>query len=359
MHLYKIDLINFKNHPKSYFEFIEGVNCITGSNGVGKTNLLDAVYYLSMTKSAFTASDQQNIKMGSSFFAIHSQVNSSGKSYRLSCTYEENKGKNILIDKKLQNPKSEHIGRFPLALISPYDTDIIRGGSEIRRKFVDVYISQTNKNYLSDIISYNRLLKQRNALLKKMFEENKKDFSLVDVYNQQLLPLNIRISNVRKAYLAKFIPWFSDIYQKLTNNLEKVNINYESHTNDSDFEQQFLDSFKTDLQAQRTTLGIHKDDLEFLMNDVPVKKYGSQGQQKSYVLSLKIAQHFNLREDTGIRPFLLLDDIFDKLDEARITNLIKLIGTKEVGQIFITDARPERSAAILYEAGIDYKEIRL
>ena len=338
----KLTVWNFKNYEHEEFLFSKAINLIKGLNGSGKTNLLDAIHYLSLTRSAFTTIDNLNIKTGKPFFSIQSQIISNEKTHVVFCNYVKGQKKEIKIDKVLYPKASDHIGKFPCILITPYDTDIIREGSLERRKFFDTLISQINHTYLQNLIEYNHYLKQRNIYLKEFAQNNKVDNNLLDFYNLKLIALAKIIHVVRKDFIEEFKGIFSKFYAFISSENDDVSLKYESHCQESDFEEKFLSSLERDIILQRTSIGTHKDDFVFKINQVPLKNFGSQGQQKSYVISLKIAQHQIIKLKKGFSPVLLLDDIFDKLDDQRINKFLELISSDIFGQIFITDASIDR-----------------
>jgi DNA replication and repair protein RecF len=343
MYLEKISLLNFKNYEELALTFSSQVNFFTGSNGSGKTNLLDAIYYLSFSKSALNSTDSQNIKHGSDFFMIQGNYMRKGKKDQVQCNFSLGQKKVLQLNKTNYDKFSEHIGQFPSVLISPYDTDLIREGSEERRKFFDAILSQIDHLYLNEIIKYNQILKQRNSLLKQFNEKNYVDKDLLDSYDIPLLKSGNYIYNRRKAFLAGFIPVFLTHYQNLSEKKETVTLAYFSQLEAESFEKDFMNSIKKDIAVQRTTRGVHRDDFIFKIGDHPLKSLGSQGQQKSFVIALKLAQFDIIKKDKGVKPLLLLDDIFDKLDDKRINKLMQMVADHSFGQLFITDARIERS----------------
>ncbi|WMJ71749.1 DNA replication/repair protein RecF [Cytophagaceae bacterium ABcell3] len=344
MYLEKLNLLNFKNYDEAELVFSQGINIFTGPNGSGKTNILDAIYYLAITKSAFNAQDAMSIKEGEKFFMVNGVFNKNNTAYRVACSVKQGQKKVVQVDKVPYDKISSHIGKFPVVIITPYDTDLIREGSEGRRKFIDNMISQTDSSYLSVLLQYNHVLKQRNSLLKLSASKSEvPDRNLFDIYDRQLLALGQEVYQKRTAFIAGFEPIFYDKYLDIANNKEEVSLTYSSQRSDPYFEKKFYDSFQKDVILQRTRMGVHRDDLIFSVNEKPVKNYGSQGQQKSYVTALKLAQYEMIKNILNIKPILLLDDIFDKLDEFRISKLLKMVTEGQAGQIFITDARIEKS----------------
>ncbi|MDN5204451.1 DNA replication/repair protein RecF [Fulvivirgaceae bacterium BMA10] len=346
MRLENLSLTNFKNYEILEIDFQREVNCIVGINGSGKTNLLDAIHYLSLTKSAFNSIDSQNIKHENDFFSVRGRFVLHEKVYSLQCSLKNRQKKIFKVDGKPYEKISEHVGRFPVVLINPNDTDLIREGSEIRRRFVDSIVSQMDHNYLLDLIKYNHVLKQRNSLLKKFSETNTFDKDLIEPFDLQLLSVGRRIFEKRQSFLTSFKPLFKTHYDNLSEKREETSIKYHSDLLSTNFKEDFLNNIKKDLALQRTTAGIHKDDFLFEINNFPLKKFGSQGQQKSFVIALKLAQFDLIKEKKGFVPILLLDDIFDKLDDLRINKLMEMLINESFGQVFITDARPERTQRI-------------
>lgn len=338
MILKSLRLSSFKNHENSNFEFGDGINCILGKNGIGKTNLLDAIYYLSFSKSAVGSQDRFAIAHDKPAFTIHGSYDE----ITIAIQSEKGKSKTIKIDGKEPEKLSDLIGKVPLVIILPDDTGMIKEGSDERRKFFDGAISQFDKEYLESLIQYNKLLKQRNSLLKQ--SENKKlNTKLIETYDDQLVPLSIKISNKRNELQKAFLPFLKANYKELHDGSESPRIEFKTHVVEG-FEDQFKSGLQKDLIMQRTLLGSHRDDFVFLLDGEPIKKFGSQGQQKTFIVALKLALYDFLFERTKKKPLLLLDDIFDKLDDSRISMLVALLkDPKRFGQIFISDARNDRS----------------
>jgi DNA replication and repair protein RecF len=352
MLLRRLHLLNFKNYAELQVEFSPAINGITGQNGSGKTNLLDAIYYLSTTKSAFHSNDQFTTRFGEPFFMAEGEfVHPEEEPLRVQLSVQEGKGKVLKVNRQEYERMSTHIGRFPCVLVTPNDTDLIREGSEGRRKFFDGVIAQADHEYLDQLLRHNRLLQQRNGLLKQFAERNYFDRSMVEVYDAQLLPILSFLAQKRQGYLQAFLPVFLSHYQFISGGNEEVLLRYESEVNDPGFAGQFRDNLPRDLAAQYTTKGIHKDDYGFEINGRSVKKFGSQGQQKSFVIALKLAQFDFVAQWKGTKPLLLLDDIFDKLDDLRIQKLMQLMANGVFGQVFLTDARPERTNQIFKATG--------
>jgi DNA replication and repair protein RecF len=355
----KLTMLNFRNYEHVEFNFSPSVNLLTGLNGSGKTNMLDAIHYISLTRSAFNKQESNNVRMGTDFFSIRAQVSLKEEEYQVLCSFTNKEGKVLKVNKNICKKVSEHIGRFPVVLITPYDTDLIREGSEGRRKFFDAIISQLNPAYLKDLIVYSQLLKQRNAVLRSFYETGKTDLSLLEYFNKEMLRIGKDIFEARDKFMGEFIVLFYDNYQFLTSSSEEISLSYASEQRKATFEQEFIESLDRDIQFQRTTKGIHKDDYIFTIYGKSLKNYGSQGQQKSYILALKIAQYQLMIKYKGFKPVLLMDDIFDKLDTERISRLLALVSSSGFGQLFITDARIERSETYLREISSDLRIFKI
>jgi len=359
MYLQKISLLNFKNIESQSFDFQQKINCFVGNNGVGKTNVLDAIYYLSFAKSYFNSVAGHNIRHGEDFFMIEGDYVLNERSEKIVCSLKRGQKKVLKRNGKSYDKFSEHIGQLPLVIISPADRDLVTEGSDTRRKFIDGVISQQNKKYLQDLLSYNKVLSQRNALLKYFAANRTFDALNLSVYDDQLCEYGARIYKVRKAFLEKFIPIFNEKYQIISGDKELVNLLYKSQLNDFSMKDLLEKSLTKDKIIQYTTSGIHKDDLSFDIGDYPIKKFGSQGQQKSYLIALKFAQFEFIKQQSNVVPILLLDDIFDKLDENRVSQIIDLVNNDEFGQIFITDTHSERTENILKQGSKEYQIFKL
>lgn len=359
MYLKKISLVNFKNIESQSFDFQEKINCFVGDNGVGKTNVLDAIYYLSFSKSYFNSVAIQNIKHGEGFFMIEGDYLLNDRNERIICSLKKGQKKVLKRNDKAYGKFSDHIGQFPLVIISPADRDLVTEGSDTRRKFIDGVISQQNKSYLQDLIAYNKVLSQRNALLKYFAANRTFDALNLSVYDEQLSNYGTKIYTVRKEFLAAFIPIFNQKYQIISGDKEQVNLNYKSQLHDFLMQDLLSKSVEKDKILQYTTSGIHKDDLSFEIGEYPIKKFGSQGQQKSYLIALKLAQFEFIKQQSNVTPILLLDDIFDKLDENRVSQIIDLVNNNEFGQIFITDTHSERTENILQQGNKEYQIFKL
>ncbi|UOQ73383.1 DNA replication/repair protein RecF [Hymenobacter cellulosilyticus] len=345
MILETLHLLFFKNYDEATLQLSPHINCFIGDNGSGKTNLLDAIHYLALTKSAFTSSDAQSIKQGEEFFVVKGRFCTPPDDVRetIQCSLRAGQKKAVTHNKQAYDRISDHIGRFPVVLISPYDTDLIRQGSEERRRYFDSLISQLNHEYLELLIQYNHILRQRNALLKQAADRQGYDRDYLLVIDEQLAPVGTQLVELRQQFLADFTPIFQRHYQQLADSREEVTLDYKSQLPDADFLHLLRTFERKDLALQRTTVGPHKDDFVFLMDGVSVKNYGSQGQQKSYAIALKLAQFEIAATRKQHKPILLLDDIFDRLDEKRITRLLQLVADQTFGQVFLTDTHLERT----------------
>lgn len=350
MWLKHLSLLNFKNYQESTLTFIPETNAFAGNNGAGKTNLLDAIHYLSLCKSYFNPVDSQHIKKGEEFFMIQGEFEKDELPSTISCSLKKNQKKQFKRNKKDYPRLADHIGQFPLVMISPNDHIIITEGSEERRKFVDNVISQTDNQYLDTLIAYNRVLLQRNALLKKAKAEYSLDLGLLEVMNLQLVSIGEKIFERRKRFMDEFHPEFVKYYAYLSDESEEVALLYESPLQTESFLNLLQLNLEKDRILERTTQGIHKDDLNFTIHEaMSLKKFGSQGQQKSFLIALKLAQYAFLKKNKQLNPILLLDDIFDKLDANRTKKLMKLVADDEFGQLFITDTDAERLRKIFDE----------
>ena len=354
MKLKNLRLLNFKNHLDSSWEFNNRVNCFVGDNGSGKTNILDAIYYLSLTKSYFNSSDSTSINFNSEYFTIKGSFIRENSFSNIVCNVKDGFPKSVKNNDKKYKRFSDHIGNYPVVFVSPTDTSLITEHSDSRRKYLDSGISQFNNFYLKTLISYNKTIKQRNELLKHLLLSNTFDKITLSTYNELLVKYGSIIFSERKKYLEKFVPVFQKYYIEISSGKEKVDIEYKSQLNENHYLTQLNNSLKQDKISCRTSVGIHKDDLLFTLKGSSVKKYSSQGQQKSFLISLKLAQFDFLKEELGLKPILLLDDIFDKLDDKRVESLISLVKRGTFNQVFITDTSKERSEEILKKTSSEY-----
>jgi DNA replication and repair protein RecF len=342
MHLKSLQLINFKNYEEAEILLSEGINCFVGTNGSGKTNILDAVHYLSICKSYLNSVDRQNVRFDQNFFSIIGVFDKDDKDYNIHCALKLGGKKVFKQNKKEYEKLADHIGLFPSVIISPYDKDLISEGSELRRKWMDSIISQSDRDYLNDIQRYAKILLQRNALLKHMYENGFFERESIEVWNDQLMIVGNRIHAKRKAFLTDFIPVFQHHYNQVGVEEDQVSLEYRSQLNEASFETLIQQNERKDAFTQTTNAGTHKDDLTFLIKGLPVKKFGSQGQQKSYIIALRLAQYDWLKRNLNIKPILLLDDIFDKLDRYRVKRLLDLVSSDFFGQVLVTDTDEER-----------------
>ena len=361
MYLKTLQLTNFKSYTEASFTFSDNVTGIVGANGSGKTNLLDAIHYLSFGKSCFSAKDVSSVRLGTDFFALHGDFadEESGNTTQVSCVYK-NGAKSLKANKKEYDRLSDHVGLFPVVMVSPYDSDIINDGNEVRRKFFDKIISQFDKIYLQHLIHYKKLLLQRNAVLRQQQETGHADFSLLQVIDLQLVEDGNLLYQRRRQFIEDIRPMFLEHYRQLSNRSEEVDIQYCSELAEIRYEEGLTKSFPADAKCGFTTFGVHKDDYDFTIDGQPVKHFGSQGQQKSFSLALRLSQFDYAFAYNKRKPILLLDDIFDKLDRTRITELLNMVGQEHFGQVFISDTDETRVKAILGEHGIEHEifEIR-
>ncbi len=357
MFLQNLQLANFKNYESASFEFNEKVNAVVGVNGSGKTNLLDAIHYLAFCKSYFNAQDFPSVRFDSDFFAIHGDFvgYEDGRTRRISCIFKAGSRKIMKLNQKEYERMSDHVGQYPLIMVAPVDGNLIHGASELRRKFFDMAMSQFDKSYLQTLISYQKLLGQRNALLKQMFERGQFDASFLQVYDMQMAPLGNEIFQKRKAFANDILPIFQHYYDFLSDSRESVGIDYDSALHSDSLENLLNRNQAADYRAGFTCTGVHKDDFNFLMNGRSVRKFSSQGQQKSFLLALKLSQFDYIFNVKNVKPILLLDDIFDKLDENRISKLLNLVGNDHFGQVFLSDTDSGRIERILAQHNIQYQ----
>jgi DNA replication and repair protein RecF len=359
MILKSLSLINYKNFDNKSFVFNDKINCIVGNNGLGKTNILDAIYHLSFGKSYFNPVATQNIKHDEDFFVINGDYLKNDSIEKIVVSLKRGQKKVIKRNGKIYDKFSDHIGLLPLVIISPADRDLIIEGSDTRRKFIDSVISQSDKSYLSDLIKYTKVLAQRNALLKYFALNHTFNADTIEVYNSQLTDYGTRIFEKRNAFLKAFIPVFKARYQVISNNKEDVDLVYESDLFEDNLHSLLRNTINKDKALQYTNVGIHKDDLNFNIEEHPIKKFGSQGQQKSFLIALKLAQFDFIKTQSSVNPILLLDDIFDKLDEHRVAQIIKLVNDEQFGQLFISDTHPERTEDVIKQVHQSYEMFKL
>lgn len=346
MYLHELHLLNFKNYAEANLRFSPAVNVLVGKNGSGKTNLLDAIYSLSFTKSAFASSDTQCVLSGQNYFMVKGKFFKQDKPYELLSSVQIGSKKVFREEGSDYQKLSDHIGKYPVILIAPDDVDLVRESSESRRKFFDSIISQLDKKYLEALMQYNQALKQRNSLLRMFQERGTADWLALESYDQLLIRLGQQIFQQRIAFAEEFLPVFRKYYKFIVDDAETTDLEYSSELKEKSFEEGLLKNRQKDLALQRTSFGIHRDDYVFTLGDGDLKRLGSQGQQKSFVIALKLAQFEIIEKIKGFKPILLLDDIFDKLDDFRIARLLTLV-KNDLGQLFITDARPDRTGELL------------
>jgi len=359
MILKSITLTNYKSFSAKTVDFDPKINCFIGPNGIGKSNVLDAIYHLSFGKSYFNPISSQNIKHGEDFFAIKGSYKNESKEEVVIINFKKNDKKVIKRNNKKYEKFSDHIGFIPLVIISPSDRNLIAEGSDIRRKFIDSVISQSDKKYLENLINYNKILTQRNSLLKLIFKNKNFDKQTIQVYDSQLESIGEKIHLKRKMFLNDFIPVFKDKYKSISNNNEDVDIRYKTDLEFDKLSVLLQENLEKDMFLQYTSKGIHKDDLVFNINDYSVKKFGSQGQQKSLLIALKLSQFDFLKSQNKNNPILLLDDIFDKLDKNRVKQIINLVSANDFGQIFISDTDEERTIESIKEINNSNKIFKL
>ncbi len=359
MILKALSLINYKNFESINLEFDDKINCFVGNNGVGKTNILDAIYHLSFGKSYFNPITSQNIKHGTDFFVIDGLYTKEKRDEKVIVSVKRGQKKVIKRNGKAYETFREHIGFLPLVIISPADRDLITEGSDMRRKFIDGVISQSDQNYLTTLLQYTKLVSQRNALLKYFAANNTFDPTTLDVYNQQLHEYGSLIHQKRTEFLDVFIPIFTQRYEAISSGKEQVSIHYQSRLAKTDLLTLLEQNLVKDKTLQYTSVGVHKDDLSFEIESHPIKKFGSQGQQKSFLIALKLAQFDFIKNHSKVNPILLLDDIFDKLDEKRVEHIIKLVDDQNFGQLFISDTHVERTEEVIKKISQSYKIFKL
>lgn len=344
MRLNSISILNYKNIAQADLDFTAKINCFVGNNGMGKTNLLDAIYYLSFCKSHSNSIDNHNIKHDADFLMIQGKYELRENVEDIYCGIKRRQKKQFKRNKKEYSRLTDHIGLLPLVLISPNDDGLIADGSDERRKFVDGVISQYNNQYLNALMKYNHALKQRNALLK---DETMMDATLFEIWEEQMVLHGNYIFSERKQFVERFIPMFQQIYSFISEDKEKVGLVYKSQLDEANLAEKLLKNRERDRLIGFSMNGIHKDELEMSLADHPMKRVGSQGQNKTYLISLKLAQFNFLKQTHGVNPILLLDDIFDKLDEKRVTKIVELVAGDEFGQIFISDTNSKHWEEIL------------
>jgi DNA replication and repair protein RecF len=359
LYLKQLQLLFYKNIIDTSFEFDQKINGFVGQNGIGKTNVLDAIYHLAHGKSYFNPISNQNITHNEDFFMIDGRFEIDENAEQIVCSLKRHQKKVLKRNGKIYDKLSDHVGLIPLVIISPADSDLISEGSDIRRKFVDGIISNNNKPYLNQLIKYHQIVAQRNALLKYFALNRTFDGTTLEVYNEQLHDLGQNLFELRKSFMAEFLPIFQKYYQVISSGHEQVNINYASDLDEELLINLLKINLNKDKILQYTSKGIHKDDLLFEIDGHPVKKFGSQGQQKSFLIALKLAQFSFLNQQSQKKPILLFDDIFDKLDEYRVQKIIQMVNDDTFGQIFITDTHAERTEMIIKQTNQTHKIFKL
>lgn len=354
-----LSLVNFKNYEHTAITFSSKFNCIAGENGGGKTNLLDAIYYLSFTKSYFNSVDSQNIRHQTPFFVIQGEFDLDGEVNEVFCGQKRGERKQLKLNKNETTRFADHIGLFNVVIASPTDVALILDGSEIRRKFSDSIISQYNRRYLDTIIAYTKVLLQRNTLLKQFSDKNYYDADSLLIWTTQLIELGKSGFEERQKFSKEFEPVFQKYYKLISGGKEKVEMTYKSQLQDNDFEALLNEALDKDRYVGYTTVGIHRDDWEFVMDKNPVRKFASQGQQKSYLLAIKLAQFEFIKNHTQQLPILMLDDIHDKLDAMRVEQLVQLVSSTDFGQIFITDTSVDRIKSLFHRIHAPIKILKV
>ena len=354
-YLKKISIINYKNIVDKEYNLDPKINCFVGNNGVGKTNILDSIYHLALGKSYFNLRNDQLINKNEDFMVIDGLFDLNGKKENIICSIKRGDKKNLKRNGKTYKKFSNHIGLIPVVLISPYDNDLINEGSSERRKFIDSIISQNNKEYLINLIAYSRVIQNRNSLLKQYNKSVDFDIDTIKIYDDQIIKLSEPIFMARKNFFNDFKDLVIEKYDQISENQEKISIEYKSDLFDSEIKNLIENSFQKDVILQYTSSGIHKDDFIFNLDGSRIKKFGSQGQQKSFLIALKLAQFEYLKNKTGNSPILLLDDIFDKLDLIRVKRIVEIVNSTNFGQLFLSDTDRERIEKVLSSLNLSSK----
>ena len=350
MRLKKLLLINFQNLPQAEITLADGINCFVGDNGAGKTNILDAVHYLSMSKSAFTMTDGQSVHHGEEFFVTEgSYLTDTGAMELVNCSFSRKGGKVLKRNGKEYERIADHVGGFPVVISSPRDTELIMDAAEERRRYLNSFISQLDRAYLASMMRYNTVLAERNKFLKGSSDE-----AMLQIYDMQLAEHGTRVYERRKEIIERMQPMVAEYYSTLSEDREQVEMEYRSELEQMPLSEVLLRNRERDIVNQFTTAGVHRDDIIFRIGGYPLRKYGSQGQQKSFLIALKLAQYRLLAEATGEKPILLLDDLFDKLDLGRVEKLLTIVGGDDFGQILITDCNKLRLESTLERADKEY-----
>ena len=354
-YLNKISIINYKNIVDKEYNLDPKINCFVGNNGVGKTNILDSIYHLALGKSYFNLRNDQLINKNEEFMVIDGLFDLNSKKENIVCSIKRGDKKILKRNGKTYKKFSNHIGLIPVVLISPYDNDLINEGSSERRKFIDSIISQNNKEYLINLIAYSRVIQNRNSLLKQYNKSVDFDIDTIKIYDDQIIKLSEPIFMARKNFFDEFKELVIEKYDEISENQEKISIEYKSDLFDNEIKNLIENSFQKDVILQYTSSGIHKDDLIFNLDGSRIKKFGSQGQQKSFLIALKLAQFEYLKNKTGNSPILLLDDIFDKLDLIRVKRIVEIVNSTNFGQLFLSDTDRERIEKVLSSLNLSSK----
>lgn len=358
-HLSRLKLLNFRNHREAGLDLGPEVNCFVGQNGVGKTNLLDAVHYLSLSKSYFSAEDASNVMHGEEMFMLQGVMNTEAGEDTILCSVRKGQRKILSRNRKEYDKLADHVGRYPVVMITPYDGQLVLEGSDVRRRFLDGLISQFDKTYLDSLIRYNRALLQRNTMLKRFAEHGGGSLQALEPWDEQLIQHGSAVHEVRSAFMADLVDRLIDHYKGISSGPENVGLRYESGLNGNGLRELLSQAWDRDRLSLHTSVGIHKDDLIFTIDEQPLKRYGSQGQQKTYLIALKLAQFDLTQARSGIRPILLLDDIFDKIDPQRMRHLLKLLSDQRFGQVLITDTDADRLHKALDGLDLDVRFFHL
>lgn len=359
LNLEKISLTHFKNYQTRSFSFDENIIGICGLNGVGKTNLLDAIYYCCFTRSYFTSSDALNTRFNEEGFRLEGYFKKQDVAHKVVCINRGVLKKELSMNDIPYEKFSQHIGLLPVVIIAPDDIEIITGNSEGRRKFADTVLSQINAGYLQELITYNKILQQRNSLLKKMYEAGNSALTVLDILDSQLVPHAKNIHAMRRDFLEELIPIVQHFYALISGNAEKVFLSYVSQLNEADFASSLKSSRDKDILLQRTNVGIHKDDISFLLDEQVFKQIASQGQRKSLLFALKLAEFEMLKKNKGFAPLLLLDDVFEKLDDLRMQQLLQWVCNENDGKVFITDTHKDRLEEVFQKLAVRFQIIEL
>lgn len=357
--LNKLAITQFRNYALQSFRFTEPVVGIYGANGSGKTNLLDAIHYLCFTKSYSSRADALNAHYGTQGFRLEASLDKDLQPFHIVCILRENNRKEVIVNEEIYKRFSAHIGKFPCVMIAPDDVELITGGSEERRKFIDTILAQLNADYLQILIEYNKILQQRNSLLKAAAEHNRLDEALLDIIDEQLSDKGDKIYKWRNRFMQEFIPAVSEEYSNIAGKDDEVKVNYYSQLHKNPMQHLLVENRQRDLYLQRTGAGIHKDDLEIMMHEQSFKSLASQGQRKSLLFALKLAEFSIIQQHKGFAPLLLLDDVFEKLDAERMHNLLHKVCIQQQVQVFITDTHKERLKDAFENLRIKYQLIGL